>query len=85
MGFYDYMLYYIKDSGKCNCKDRTKKCYVYAAASVRLELEKIGAGEVTFEGLSDTMLNKVFNEMAQDIRQSTARRNRRYVLYGIII
>ncbi|MCM1168094.1 MAG: site-specific integrase [Ruminococcus sp.] len=79
MSFYDYMLYYIKDSGKCNCKDRTKKCYVYAAASVRLELEKIGAGDVTLEGLSDTMLNKVFNEMAQNIRQSTLNKSFNFV------
>lgn len=71
MRFYDYMLYYIKDSGKCTCGDRTKKCYTYAAASILTELEKIGKGSITLGQLSDTMLNKVFIEMAQEFRQST--------------
>lgn len=71
MSFYDYMLYYIKDSGKCNCLDRTKKCYTYAAANIRTELEKIGEGSVTLEHLNDTMLNKIFIEMAQKFSQST--------------
>lgn len=72
MTFYDYMMYYIKDSGKCNCMDRTKKCYTYVAANIRTELEKIGEGSVTLEQLSDTMLNKVFIEMAQNYCQSTS-------------
>lgn len=71
MSFYDYMLYYIKDSGKCNCMDRTKRCYTYAAASIRTELEKIGEGSVSLERLNDTMLNKIFIEMAQKFCQST--------------
>lgn len=71
MSFYDYMLYYIKNSGKCNCLDRTKKCYTYAAANIRTELEKIGEGSVTLEHLNDTMLNKIFIEMAQKFSQST--------------
>ena len=71
MRFYDYMLYYIKNSGQCTCSDRTKKCYTYAAASIHIELDKIGEGSVTLEGVNDTMLNKVFVALAQEYCQST--------------
>lgn len=71
MSFYDYMLYYIEDSGQCSCRERTKKCYTYAAATIRADLEKMGEGSVTLERLNDTMLNKIFIEMAQKFRQST--------------
>lgn len=71
MSFYDYMLYYIEDSGQCSCHERTKKCYTYAAATIRTDLEKMGEGSVTLERLNDTMLNKIFIEMAQKFRQST--------------
>lgn len=79
MNFYDYMLYYIKYSGKCSCTDRTKKCYTYAAACIREELAKIGAEAVTLEGLSDTMLNRIFNDMAQNICQSTLNKSFNFV------
>lgn len=71
MSFYDFMIYYIRDSGKCNCTDRTQKCYTYVASSIRAVLEKFGNGSVTLEQLSDTILNKMFKEMSEKFAQST--------------
>lgn len=64
MGFYDYILYYIEDSGQCTCSDRTKKCYMDTAERIHRELEKIGKGLVKLHELDDTVLNTVIKNIA---------------------
>lgn len=64
MSFYDYMLYYIEDSGQCTCSDRTKKCYMDTAERIHKELDKIGKGAVTLHELDDIVLNTVIRNIA---------------------
>lgn len=66
MKFYDYMRYYIKESGQCTCSDRTKKCYIDTAKRIHKELEKIGKGSIALNKLDDTTLNKVIQSIAND-------------------
>lgn len=63
MSFYDYMRYYIEDSGQCTCSDRTKKCYMDTANRIRRELEKIDKGSISLGELDDTVLNKAFKNI----------------------
>lgn len=64
MSFYNYMLYYIKDSGQCTCGDRTKKCYMDTAERIHKELDEIGKGSITLCELDDIVLNTVIKNIA---------------------
>lgn len=64
MSFYDYMRYYIKESGQCTCSDRTKKCYIDTAKRIHKELEKMGKGSIALNKLDDTALNNVIQSIA---------------------
>lgn len=64
MSFYNYMLYYIEDSGQCTCLDRTKKCYMDTAKRIYKELDKIGKGSVTLNELDDIALNTIIKNIA---------------------
>ena len=64
MSFYDFMRYFIKDSGQCTCGDRTKKCYMDTTNRIHKELDKIGMGSITLGELDDTVLNKVIKNIA---------------------
>ncbi len=63
MSFYDYMLYYIKDSEQCTCGYDTKRCYITAANQIKRELENLGCGSIKLNEIDDTVLNKVTSNM----------------------
>lgn len=63
MPFYDYMLYYIEDSGQCTCGYDTKRCYITAANQIKRELVNLGCGSIELNKIDDTVLNKVISNM----------------------
>lgn len=64
MRFYDYMLYYIYDSGQRDSGGHdTKRCYYTAANRIQRELENLGCGSISLNKIDDTILNKVISNI----------------------
>lgn len=72
MSFYDYMLYYIEDSGQCTCGYDTNRCYITAANQIKRELVNLGCGSIKLNEIDDTVLNKVISNMVNGSASQSA-------------